>query len=149
MYIIIWSIKIKILIKCSLQGIENASYSWSYDDVSEIHLRRYLLKDVGLELFLVYGHTILLAFDDTKERTSIFKFISNKIKNQVSNKIESLEEVTNLWREAKISNYEYLMQLNKYSGRTFNDLMQYPVYPHILSNYLTDTIDLGVKENFR
>ncbi len=111
-------------------------------------MRRYLLKDVGLELFLVYGHTILLAFEDIKELTSIFKFISNKIKNQV-NKTESLEEVTNLWREAKISNYEYLMQLNKYSGRTFNDIMQYPVYPHILSNYITDTIDLGVKENFR
>lgn len=91
----------------------------------------------------------MLAFDDIKERTSIFKFISSKIKNQINNKTESLEEITQLWRESKISNYEYLMQLNKYSGRTFNDLMQYPIYPHILSNYLTDSIDLGVKENYR
>lgn len=99
-------------------------------------------------MFLIYGHTILLAFDDSKERTSIFKFISSKIKNQM-NKQQSLDELTNMWRESKMSNYEYLMQLNKYSGRTFNDLMQYPVYPHILSNYLTDTIDLASKDNYR
>ena len=64
-------------------------------------------------------------------------------------KIESIDEVTQLWRESKMSNYEYLMQLNKYSGRTFNDLMQYPVFPHILSNYTSDTLDLTIKENYR
>ena len=44
------------------------SNSWSYDDLKEIQKRRYLLKDVGLELFLVFGHTYLLAFNDTKVR---------------------------------------------------------------------------------
>ena len=124
------------------------SCSWSYDDVKEIHLRRYLLKDVGIELFLVYGHTILLAFDDRKERDSVYKLItSRKLKNLV--KSESIDEATNLWKEGKMSNYEYLMQLNKYSGRTFNDLMQYPIYPHVLANYASETLDLAAKENFR
>ena len=41
------------------------------------------------------------------------------------------------------------MQLNKFAGRTFNDLMQYPVYPHILANYSTNTIDLANKDNYR
>ena len=27
------------------------------------------------------------------------------------------------------------MDLNKAAGRTFNDLMQYPVFPFVLSNY--------------
>lgn len=111
-------------------------------------MRRYLLKDVGIELFLVYGHTILLAFDDRKERDSVYKLItSRKLKNLV--KSESIDEATNLWKEGKMSNYEYLMQLNKYSGRTFNDLMQYPVYPHVLANYASETLDLAAKENFR
>jgi|APCry1669189534_1035231.scaffolds.fasta_scaffold483674_1 hypothetical protein len=48
----------------------------------------------------------ILAFDDIKERTSIFKYISSKIKSQMNNKTESLEKITQLWRESKISNYE-------------------------------------------
>ena len=64
-------------------------------------------------------------------------------------KSESIDEITNVWRESKISNFEYLMHLNKYSGRTFNDLMQYPIYPHILSNYISENLDLSINENFR
>ena len=106
-------------------GSENLSSSWSYDDIKEIYQRRYLLKDVGLELFLVFGQTILLAFEDKRERDSIYKSIigHRKLKNLIKSN-ESIDEITNLWRESKISNYEYIMQLNKYSGRTFNDLMQ-------------------------
>lgn len=131
-----------------LMGIENVSYSWSYDDIKEIHLRRYLLKDVGVEIFLVFGQTILFAFEDTKDRNEIYKSItSKKLKNLI--RTESIDEVTSLWKESKISNYEYLMQLNKYSGRTFNDLMQYPIYPHILANYSSEVLDLSLKENYR
>ena len=131
----------------NLMGIDNVSYSWSYDDVREIHLRRYLLKDIGFELFLSYGHTILLAFDSTQERNSIHKFILTKLKYLV--KSNSIDEATNLWKESRISNYEYLMQLNKYSGRTFNDLMQYPTFPHILANYSTEFLDMSNIENYR
>lgn len=41
------------------------------------------------------------------------------------------------------------MQLNKYSGRTFNDLMQYPVFPHILANYASPTLDMLSPDNYR
>lgn len=50
-----------------LMGLEsNISYSWSYDDMKEMHKRRYLLKDVGLELFFNFGQTILIAFNNSK-----------------------------------------------------------------------------------
>lgn len=35
------------------------------------------------------------------------------------------------------------MELNKLAGRTFNDLMQYPVFPFILSDYLSKEINLA------
>jgi hypothetical protein len=34
------------------------------------------------------------------------------------------------------------MHVNKFAGRTFNDLTQYPVFPWILSDYTSDTLDL-------
>ena len=42
------------------------------------------------------------------------------------------KDYTNKWIKGEISNFDYLMIVNKYSGRTFNDLNQYPVFPWIL-----------------
>ena len=39
------------------------------------------------------------------------------------------------------------MWLNIYSGRSFNDLTQYPVFPWTKSNYNTDKLE--EKNNFR
>ena len=36
--------------------------------------------------------------------------------------------LTEKWVHREISNFEYLMQLNTISGRTYNDLSQYPVF---------------------
>lgn len=35
--------------------------------------------------------------------------------------------LTGRWQKGEISNFYYLMQLNTISGRTYNDLNQYPV----------------------
>lgn len=40
-------------------------------------------------------------------------------------------KLTELWRKRKISNFEYLMALNRMAGRSFNDLTQYPVFPWV------------------
>ena len=48
-----------------------------------------------------------------------------------------------------ITNFDYLMQLNKLAGRTFNDLMQYPVFPFVLSDYTSPVLDLNKHTSFR
>ena len=53
------------------------------------------------------------------------------------------------WRQGEITNFEYLTELNKLAGRTFNDLMQYPVFPFILADYGSQELDLRRKETFR
>lgn len=53
------------------------------------------------------------------------------------------------WNQGEITNFEYLMELNKLSGRTFNDLMQYPVFPFILANYQETKLDLKSLDSFR
>jgi hypothetical protein len=37
---------------------------------------------------------------------------------------------------------EMLMLLNKFSGRSFNDLSQYPILPWVLSDYKCDPLTL-------
>lgn len=60
-----------------------------------------------------------------------------------------LNVITQQWREGQITNWEYLMTLNLISGRTYQDLMQYPVFPWILSDYESSTLDLNGIENYR
>ena len=57
--------------------------------------------------------------------------------------------MTNKWQNGTISNFDYLMYLNFISDRTFNDLTQYPVFPHIISDYKSETLDLNYRGNFR
>lgn len=53
------------------------------------------------------------------------------------------------WTEGFISNFDYLMLLNKFSGRTYNDLNQYFVFPWVLKDYHSDKIDLTNPDIYR
>jgi hypothetical protein len=48
-----------------------------------------------------------------------------------------------------ISNFEYLMLLNKYSGRSHNDLNQYYVFPWVIADYKSKQIDLSNPNAYR
>lgn len=53
------------------------------------------------------------------------------------------------WAAGQISNFDYLMLLNKYSGRSFNDPNQYYVFPWVLSNYDSSSLDLSDPRVYR
>lgn len=61
----------------------------------------------------------------------------------------NITALTQLWSSGQISNFEYLTHLNKHAGRSFNDLMQYPVFPFILRDYTSETLDLQDSNIFR
>ena len=60
-----------------------------------------------------------------------------------------LHEMQESWHRREISNFEYLMRLNELAGRTHNDLNQYPVFPWVLSDYKSPTIDLSDPKVYR
>lgn len=62
---------------------------------------------------------------------------------------DSLETVMQRWLDRKITNFEYIMFLNKVAGRSFNDLMQYPVFPFVLADYTSNTVDLDDVQVYR
>ncbi|KPM06462.1 BEACH domain containing protein 1 [Sarcoptes scabiei] len=41
------------------------------------------------------------------------------------------------------------MNLNSLAGRSYNDLMQYPVFPWILADYQSNELDLNNPSTFR
>lgn len=50
--------------------------------------------------------------------------------------------------ENEISTFEYLMEINFYSGRSLNDLTQYPVFPWVLKDFESTPLDLNNEEQF-
>ncbi|KAL4641356.1 lysosomal-trafficking regulator-like [Arapaima gigas] len=149
---------------------EPASFSWTYEEIKEVHKRWWQLRDNAMEIFLTNGRTLLLAFDNTKARFTHLKnaqiqgfrsscsqdwwilhglFRDDVYHNILTSNLPNLLEygnitaLTNLWGSGQISNFEYLTHLNKHAGRSFNDLMQYPVFPFILSDYTSEILDLN------
>ena len=57
--------------------------------------------------------------------------------------------MTQRWVAREISNFEYLMFVNTIAGRSYQDLNQYPVFPWILTNYESESIDINDPANYR
>ncbi|TRY64090.1 hypothetical protein TCAL_10775 [Tigriopus californicus] len=116
------------------------SFSWNMDRLREIHLRWYQLNDNGVELFFASNRTRFFVFGNKKTRSQFIRCLGECLPKL--SELPDPEEIMKLWQDGTITNFDYLMQLNKLAGRTFNDLMQYPVYPFILSDYTSESLDL-------
>ena len=57
--------------------------------------------------------------------------------------------LTEKWVRRELSNFEYLLQLNWHAGRTYNDLTQYPIFPWVLKDFESETIDLDDEAVYR
>ncbi|XP_035461782.2 WD repeat- and FYVE domain-containing protein 4 isoform X3 [Scophthalmus maximus] len=132
---------------------------WLYEEIKEARFMRFLLEDNAIEVFMKNGHSAFLVFLN-KDHVSAYKrlstvvsalkgrgvaeIIANARKTPVVEKAALVK-----WQKGEISNFEYLMHLNTIAGRTYNDLMQYPVFPWILADYHSETLDLSNPATFR
>ena len=48
-----------------------------------------------------------------------------------------------------MTNFEFLMCLNSFAGRTYNDLTQYPVFPWVIADYDSEELDLDDPKTYR
>ena len=56
--------------------------------------------------------------------------------------VDNISAMTDAWIHGQMTNFEYITDLNKLGGRSFNDLMQYPVFPFVLNDYASEELDL-------
>ncbi|XP_029376155.1 WD repeat- and FYVE domain-containing protein 4 isoform X2 [Echeneis naucrates] len=132
---------------------------WPYDDIKEARFIRFLLEDNAIEVFMKNGRSAFLVFLN-KDHVSAYKRLctvvpalkGRGIAEVIANarKIPVVEKTALVkWQKGDISNFEYLMHLNTIAGRTYNDLMQYPVFPWVLADYQSETLDLSNPATFR
>ncbi|CAN8311060.1 unnamed protein product [Cochlearia groenlandica] len=140
---------------------------WKLNNVHELLKRDYQLRPVAIEIFSMDGCNDLLVFHK-KEREEVFKNLlaMNLPRNSMldttisgSAKKESNEgsrlfklmakSFSKRWQNGEISNFHYLMHLNTLAGRGYSDLTQYPVFPWVLADYVSESLDLSDPKTFR
>ncbi|KAG9471910.1 hypothetical protein GDO78_022334 [Eleutherodactylus coqui] len=121
----------------------------------EVHLRRYNLRRSALEFFFIDQANYFVNFRKQVRNVVYSRILGLNPPNQFLFGRRSPQELlqasglTQKWVWREISNFEYLMQLNTIAGRTYNDLSQYPVFPWILRDYISESLDLNNPEVFR
>ncbi|NWJ10578.1 NBEL2 protein, partial [Crypturellus undulatus] len=121
----------------------------------ELHLRRYNLRRSALEFFFIDQANYFVNFKKKVRNKVYSSILSLHPPNHIYSSSRSPQELlkasglTQKWVLREISNFEYLMQLNTIAGRTYNDLSQYPVFPWILRDYVSETLDLNNPDVFR
>ncbi|XP_021499136.2 WD repeat- and FYVE domain-containing protein 4 isoform X2 [Meriones unguiculatus] len=131
----------------------------AYSDLRELRQARFLLQDIALEIFFQNGYSWLLVFYNN-DRSKAFKtFCTFQPSLKGKGNAEDLFDLRRhpgfdrtmlqKWQKREISNFEYLMYLNTLAGRTYNDYMQYPVFPWVLADYTSETLNLTNPKTFR
>ncbi|XP_024594813.1 WD repeat- and FYVE domain-containing protein 4 isoform X3 [Neophocaena asiaeorientalis asiaeorientalis] len=131
----------------------------SYGDLRELRQARFLLQDIALEIFFRNGYSKFLVFHNS-DRSKVFKSFCSfqpglKGKSFTEDPLNlrrypgSDRTMLQKWQKRDMSNFEYLMHLNTLAGRTYNDYMQYPVFPWVLADYSSQTLNLMNPKTFR
>lgn len=85
----------------------------------------------------------------TSNSSSFTSRLASAFASSASSLTSSFVSATRKWRMGEMSNFYYLMIINTLAGRTFNDLTQYPVFPWVIADYSSDTLDLSDPRSFR
>ncbi|KAF8571585.1 hypothetical protein P879_00746 [Paragonimus westermani] len=142
--------------------VESACNKWSFSEIHAVFTRRYLHRTVALELFVTSRSSIFLAFENTETLRRIVSALppvgigskyglarSRATTLASPRQLFTQSNMTQRWQRREISNFDYLMYLNTISGRTYNDLNQYPIFPWILANYTSEELELNEPSNYR
>ncbi|OMJ79767.1 hypothetical protein SteCoe_20158 [Stentor coeruleus] len=133
------------------QELKRQTKYFPIEDIQEVFHRRFIHKHTSLEIFLKSGKSLLFNVFTSEARESIFEVIKSwkHIRLITESTNSHLKPYTKLWKQCSISNFEYLMILNKFASRSFNDLSQYPIFPWILKDYHSPELNLEDQHIYR
>ncbi|KAG0502918.1 hypothetical protein HPP92_002990 [Vanilla planifolia] len=139
-------------------GQNDKDHGWLISSLHQMYSRRYLLRRSALELFMVDRSNFFFDFGSIDARKDAYRAIVQAQPPHLNNiylatqRPDQLFKRTQLmerWVRWEVSNFEYLMELNTMAGRSYNDITQYPVFPWILADYTSKTLDLNNPSSYR
>ncbi len=141
---------------------ENFHGKWHFNEIRSIFSRRYMLQNIGLEIFVANRSSVMFAFTDRRTVEKVVNILprvgvgpryglpqTRHTSLASPQQLFRSSNMTQKWQRREITNFEYLMYLNTIAGRTYNDLNQYLIFPWILINYDAASIDLNSPSSYR
>lgn len=114
------------------------------NQIDTIIIRRFLYRNQALEIFLKNGKNYFFNFFSLSNLSSFISKITELSNLKVIDdplKTFNKLQYTLKWKEGCLSNFDYLLQINKYSSRTYNDINQYPVFPWVIIGFDTSNFN--------
>ncbi len=114
---------------------------WHLGSVSLVLVRRYCLRRSAIEFFLADRTSYFFDLGKPELRQRAYAiFLQMRPQNlhslcyysQNPERLIKKSEITDKWVRREISNFEYLMYLNTFAGRSYNDITQYVHFPLFL-----------------
>lgn len=141
---------------------QHRSQRIAFSELYSVFRRRYQLQQIALEFYDSNKNGTLIAFDDNAEREEVLaKILLCPLPNSIfsssyGTSINYKKFMSNFrdkivlqWVKGKMSNFDFLMHMNSFAGRSYNDLTQYPVFPWIIADYESEEIDLDDPKTYR
>ncbi|KAL0063705.1 Beige protein-like 1 [Marasmius tenuissimus] len=147
-----------------LDGPQRAQ-RWEHEQIVAYSNKTFLFRDVALEIYFKDSRSLLVVFLDKKKRSALEQRLSSIVDKpepahtpgilrtpligKVSARVlsgflpDELSTAQRKWQAREISNFTYVSILNQMSGRTPNDATQYPVFPWVLEDYTSETLELS------
>ena len=149
----------------------------NFDEIIFIFNRKYSFRDNAIEIFTSFHRSYYFKFKTTEKRNNFIEHIINKLNKDsglfkklfkpiysinsqdkkmflgyykdIDNNGEygNRNNIKEMWKNSKISYFEFLSWINIYGNRSYKDLSQYPVFPWIITNYKTETFDEIITTN--
>ena len=139
-------------------SIDGKPIVFEMNDIKYIVPYRFLYQYKGMNIFLFENvnnngnksRNILIDFNSKDDYNTVYDYLKNNCK-RIDSVHNDIKYHLNLWVDGLMSNYDYIMYLNEMSGRSFNDISQYPIFPWVLSSYSSSNskIDLNDINNYR
>jgi len=127
---------------------------WELSEIHEVLGRRFMQRHTAFELFTYTGTSAYFNCFTEDNQGKVLSFLKARqisdlqVYEAPASHFAKLHYV-HAWKRGELTNFEYLMLLNKFASRSFNDISQYPVFPWVLSDYSSQVLNLGVEETYR
>ena len=141
---------------------QHRSQRIAFSELYSVFQRRYQLQNVALEFFDIHRSATLVAFNSNAEREGVLtKVLNSPLPNSIFSSSYGTSinykkfmstwksKIISQWANGKMTNFELLMHMNSFAGRSYNDLTQYPVFPWVIADYTSEELDLTNPKTFR
>ena len=129
---------------------------WKLNDLRDLATRRYQMQHNAVEFFISNGTQCFVSLRTAQARQQLCHSLRHLMPDDFApflylSPLDRLKRsgATEAWLKREMTTFEYLMVVNRMAGRTYEDLGQYPVFPWILNDYKSKTIDLSNSKYYR